>query len=349
MKPSILTKVLNLAILLAFIVVMLGAYTRLTDAGLGCPDWPGCYGHMVLPNHGQALMSAQALYPDIPVESTKAWTEMIHRYMAGSLGLCIIGIAAWCIYRRYARLWAWGLLGLLFFQAALGMWTVTLKLLPIVVMGHLLGGITIFAILCMLRVVYFRHSEELATRNLPHTKYPKLLLWACGIGSLFIFLQIILGGVVSSYYAGVSCLGFPRCNGQWFPAWHFEGFYIWPHGPIVNYQGGILPAMTRISLQMLHRIGAVVVCLYVLMLSITLLRLTDQIPVRRMAYILSGLVVLQFVLGIVNVTHMLPLANAVLHNGVAALVFAASIITFQLCHRSTPLSPLGERVRVRGV
>lgn len=135
-----------LALVLALFVVMLGAYTRLTDAGLGCPDWPGCYGHMVLPSTEKELQSAQSQYPQIPIEAGKAWTEMAHRYVAGLLGLLILFIASAVLWRRFqgqAQPWRLPLILVLLvlFQAALGMWTVTLKLLPVVVMGHLLGGI----------------------------------------------------------------------------------------------------------------------------------------------------------------------------------------------------------------
>jgi len=140
------------AVVLALFVIMLGAYTRLTDAGLGCPDWPGCYGKLVLPESNAGLVQAQQAFPTVPLVAKKAWTEMAHRYFAGTLGLIILGLAIGAFFRRRNNpvqplFVPWLLVGLVIFQAVLGMWTVTLKLLPLVVMGHLLGGMTIAALL----------------------------------------------------------------------------------------------------------------------------------------------------------------------------------------------------------
>ena len=199
------------AAFLALCVVMLGAYTRLTDAGLGCPDWPGCYGHMVLPSAQDALSKAQSLYPGTPIESLKAWTEMVHRYAAGTLALFIAFIGFSAIKNNIQQKkmpWALPvfLMLLVIFQAALGMWTVTLKLLPVVVMGHLLGGILIFASLSCF-------CWQL--RPLQGNEASNWRFWI-GLGALIVFVQIALGGWVSSNYAGIACIGFPRCNGLWF-------------------------------------------------------------------------------------------------------------------------------------
>lgn len=313
------------AALLALVVVMLGAYTRLTNAGLGCPDWPGCYGHMVLPKADEARTAAQQRYPDQPLEAGKAWTEMVHRYAAGTLATLILFLAAYAGYQRMqGRQLPWKLplllVLLVVFQAALGMWTVTMKLLPVVVMGHLLGGIFIFSCLCRLALSW----SKIAPAQLPQ--------WQLGISLalVIVVLQIALGGWVSSNYAGISCIGFPRCNGQWLPALHFaQGFNLFS-AVGVNYQGGLLDSEVRVTIQFVHRLGAVVTACYVSILSLLILRRVVQPSLRKMALMILLLVATQFVLGIINVTQLLPLWAAVLHNGVAALLAASLLMMLYL-------------------
>ena len=320
MSLKTLQFVTTFAILLALLVVMLGAYTRLTDAGLGCPDWPGCYGHMVLPSTESERSHAQGYYPNVPIEARKAWTEMVHRYAAGTLGLFIfsIGVSVWRASRQGVRLpyaVPLSLILLVIFQAALGMWTVTLKLLPVVVMGHLLGGMLIFSGLC-----YFRMQLSVA-----HRQYaPQWCFWI-GLGCVLVFFQIALGGWVSSNYAGVSCIGFPRCNGTWLPALHFyQGFNLFsPVG--ANYQGGMLDNDVRMTIQFIHRIGAFVVACYVVVLSALILLFMKATCMRIMAALALVLVSVQFALGVVNVIYLLPLWVAVMHNGVAALLLATTV------------------------
>ena len=301
-------------------VVMLGAYTRLTNAGLGCPDWPGCYGHMVLPTAKGELTQAQNNYPHTPIETVKAWTEMAHRYAAGTLALFILGMALTVsrLGRPHVRL-PWmvplTLLLLVSFQAALGMWTVTLKLLPVVVMGHLLGGILIFACLC-----YFRWQlGSIKGRNLPRWR-----AWI-GIGIVVVFCQIALGGWVSSNYAGIACIGFPRCNGQWLPALHLSQAFNLFSSVGANYQGGLLDHDARMTIQFVHRLGAYVTAVYVILLSgFILLRVTVK-PLRIAAMVAMMLVIMQFILGIVNVVYLLPLWASVAHNGFAAMLLATMV------------------------
>lgn len=303
----------TIAIILALLVVMLGAYTRLTNAGLGCPDWPGCYGHMVVP-----AASSQTVL----IESRKAWTEMIHRYAAGSLGLLIFALGFRVFWDRYRGKnntpWLLPLLlgSLVLFQAALGMWTVTLRLLPVVVMGHLLGGMLIFSGLC-----YFRAQiSALNCQNLRQWH------WATRLGIVLVFCQIALGGWVSSNYAGVACIGFPQCNGEWLPPLHmYQGFnLISPVG--ANYQGGVLDHHVRVTIQFIHRLGAVVVACYILSLAGLLLNRVKHIGVRRVAILAIIFVLIQFSLGVLNVLYLLPLWIAVLHNGMAALLLATMVI-----------------------
>lgn len=325
-----------LAIILALFVVVLGAFTRLTNAGLGCPDWPGCYGHMVLPTAKVELSHAQRQYPHIPIETRKAWTEMAHRYAAGTLAFLILVIGCSALRLRLAdKYFPWHLplllMVLVLFQAALGMWTVTLKLLPAVVMGHLLGGMTIFATLC-----YFRMQlNHVAVKHCPtsseplNINSPAITKWRpwVGLGVVLVFCQIALGGWVSSNYAGVACIGFPRCNGLWVPPLHlYQGFNLFsPVG--ANYQGGVLDHDVRMTIQFIHRVGALIVASYVLILA-SLIRLGRNTTkcLRTIAISAMVLVLLQFILGIANVVYLLPLWVAVMHNGVAALLLATMLM-----------------------
>lgn len=251
------------ATLLALIVVLLGAYTRLTHAGLGCPDWPGCYGFISVPKSEAQLAHAELHYPDSPVEAHKGWNEMIHRYFAGTLGLLIAVLAgrAW-VNRRHPGLplkLPLFLLAVVFAQAAFGMWTVTLKLWPQVVTGHLLGG---FATLSLLFLLTLRLSGVLPALSVPR----RLQYWATA-GLLLVIGQIALGGWVSSNYAAVACIDFPTCHGQWLPPADFaNGFHLTQHiGP--NYLGGQLDSDARTAIHLTHRIGALLVTVVLLGLA----------------------------------------------------------------------------------
>ena len=258
------------ATLLALIVVLLGAYTRLTHAGLGCPDWPGCYGFISVPNSEAQLAHAELHFPDAPVEAHKGWNEMVHRYFAGTLGLLISVLAgrAW-VHRRQpgqpVKLPLF-LLAVVIAQAAFGMWTVTLKLWPQVVTGHLLGG---FATLSLLFLLTLRLSGVLPALTVPR----RLQHWATA-GLLLVIGQIALGGWVSSNYAAVACIDFPTCHGQWLPPADFaNGFHLTQHiGP--NYLGGQLDSDARTAIHLTHRIGA-------LLVTLVLLGLAWQLKARR--------------------------------------------------------------------
>lgn len=315
MQNNLLRWAASIALVLALFVVMLGAYTRLTDAGLGCPDWPGCYGHMVLPSADQGLQQAQTQYPQIPIEEKKAWTEMAHRYAAGTLGLLIFFIGFTVLFKRFQGVkLPWhlplALFILVFFQAALGMWTVTLKLLPVVVMGHLLGGMLIVACLGRFRL----QISGLIGKDLPEWR-PWLRL-----GLFIVFFQIALGGWVSSNYAGIACIGFPQCNGVWFPELHLaQGFNLFSSVG-ENYQGGVLDNSVRITIQFIHRIGAYLTAAYLLTLAALIVFRSHSRHLRTAAMVLAYLVLAQFTLGVMNVVYLLPIKIAVAHNGVAALL-----------------------------
>lgn len=310
---------LNIAIVLALFVVMLGAYTRLTNAGLGCPDWPGCYGQLNVSALASKHPIAQASFPNQPIEYQKAWTEMIHRYAAGSLVLVITSILGLTLYLRRKGepvsvafpifLCAWVVC-----QAALGMWTVTWRLLPIVVMMHLMFGAVLFSSLCVFRLSLESYHAPLFTRS---------VYW---VAVSILVCQMLLGGWVSANYAGVACAGFPKCNGAWFPLNGLkEGLYLF--SPIgVNYQGGVLLNSTRAALQVLHRLGAVVTALYLLGLATGMLLYEKTSLWRKFGGVLLLLLGLQVMLGLINVIYYLPLPVAVMHNGVAVMMLAVCIV-----------------------
>lgn len=325
MSIEFFRKLVNFAIFLAFCVVMLGAYTRLTDAGLGCPDWPGCYGHMVLPSQTTILADAQKLFPSQPIEGVKAWTEMAHRYLAGSLLSTISVIVGFLLFyaplkNKVHALPLFAVIGLLVFQALLGMWTVTLKLLPTVVMGHLLGGFLILISLAAIRCQLMQKNQ---------IKFPRLKYFIA-LGLLLTFVQVALGGWVSSNYAGISCMGFPTCNGMWWPVLNFkEAFDVFHHiGP--NYQGGLLDIDARITIQWVHRLGAMFVWLYWFFVSVYSFLRIDSRLFRKVILLLQLLLMVQVGLGVINVVWMLPLPAAVLHNGIGAGILITIVFLFHL-------------------
>jgi len=307
-----------LATVLALVVVLLGAYTRLTHAGLGCPDWPGCYGFIGVPQTDAQLAHAERHFPEAPVEAQKGWNEMVHRYFAGTLGLAILGLAVHALVRRGRdgqplRL-PLVLLGVVITQAAFGMWTVTLKLWPQVVTAHLLGGFTTLALLFLLSL---RLSGALPALGLP-AGLRRLAAAALAL----VIGQIALGGWVSSNYAAVACVDLPTCHGQWWPAMDFaNGFHLTQHiGP--NYLGGQLDSDARTAIHMTHRLGALVVTLTLLALA---WRLRGE-GLGRLAGLLLVVLALQVGLGISNVLFHLPLPVAVAHNGGGALLLLTLVL-----------------------
>ncbi|WAJ69945.1 COX15/CtaA family protein [Catenovulum adriaticum] len=312
----------RIAIILAFVVVVLGAFTRLTDAGLGCPDWPGCYGHLTVPKAEQ-VNSAQAKFPQQIIEPQKAWNEMIHRYFAGTLGLIILAIAVLSIYKPHAqkvRVFSISLFFLVCFQAALGMWTVTLVLLPAVVLAHLIGGFSIFVLLVLL-------ERALAYTAVTKTKLPKLA-WLCFI---VLLIQIILGGWTSTNYAALACTELPICEDGWQQRLDLNAFHlISPEAD--TYQYGVLDYSARMTIHIAHRIWAVIT-LFTLLGWAVFCFFQSQKRVSgfaRLNIASASLIVLlatQVGLGIANVVLSLPLMVAVLHNAVALLLLTAFVLT----------------------
>lgn len=310
-------------VILALVVVVLGAYTRLTDAGLGCPDWPGCYGQLDVPAGERQIAEANAAYPERPVETGKAWTEMIHRYFAGGLGLLILALAIIAWRRRNVPgqplVLPSFLLVLVIFQALLGMWTVTLLLKPAVVMGHLLGGLTTLALLWWLALRPWKAPPAPVGEG-----ERSLQVWAL-LGLVLLAGQIALGGWTSANYAALACPDFPTCQTRWWPPMDFgEGFTLW-RGLGVSYEGGVLDNDARVAIHMTHRLGAIVVLCYLGWLGWRIFSKAPSAMAREVAIIMAVLLLIQVSLGIANVVMHLPLAIAVAHNGVAALLVLALV------------------------
>jgi heme a synthase len=363
------------AAVFAFGLVMFGAFVRLSNAGLSCPDWPTCYGQVTWPQHAQAVAHADATFPDRPYEAHKAWREQVHRFLAGTLGVLVLLlalIASWRrrgtllavfvgavfaalgvgLYMRGEHMWssalaacaialplfaairlqrpgAWKIcvlaLAVIVFQAMLGMWTVTLLLKPVVVMGHLLGGMATFALLAYAALRF----AGVAAADERHADLRRLV----AIGIVLLVCQIALGGWTSANYAALACGygpgSFPQCLGQWAPPTDFrEGFVLW-RGIGVNYEGGVLDMAARSAIQIAHRLGALVVFCYLGWLSIRTARRGLRVCGLAIALALAG----QVLLGISNVYFGLPLAVATAHNGVAALLLFTLLATLARTQR----------------
>ena len=296
------------AFALGLVVVVLGAYTRLVDAGLGCPDWPGCYGFLTVPQTEADIAAANQLFPDTPLEADKAWPEMVHRYAATLLGIVILMILGAAVMGRQALALPIALTILVIAQGIFGAWTVTLKLWPQVVTAHLLGG---FATVAMLWIYLIKQNV------VRHVDLPNTAFQAAVLVFVVLVLQIALGGWTSSNYAALACPDFPLCHGQLIPdmAW-FKGFNIFQDiGP--NYLGGELSSEARIAIQFTHRVVALVLVGTTIWL---MTRLT-----RGMRWTLGAVLITQFTLGVSNVWFNLPLVIATTHNFVA-LVYLLIVV-----------------------
>jgi heme a synthase len=316
----VFNKLVLLATLLALCVVVLGAYVRLSDAGLGCPDWPGCYGTLTVPQSESALQNAQMVYPDSPVEHGKAWKEMVHRYFAGILGLLVLAIfvMAWR-QRNEIKVSPWistFLLVLIAFQAALGMWTVTLLLKPAVVTAHLIGGMSTLALLAW---IAHRHWGLISERYL---QSDSLRFWVRG-ALVILFAQIFLGGWTSTNYAALACTDFPTCHGAWMPEMDFASAFHMVRELGVDAAGNNLQLAAYTAIQWTHRVGALVTFIYLAWLG---LRLLKEPQLKKTTYIMLGLLLLQIALGVANLLLHLPLVLAVGHNMGAALLLITVVV-----------------------
>ena len=314
-----LRRVILTAMLLAFVVIVLGAYVRLSDAGLGCPDWPGCYGILIgVPESSAEILQANNDY-ERPVEVGKAWKEVIHRYFAGTLGILIF-VIAFALMRKDAEgnrqtVFAIILMSLLLFQAALGMWTVTLQLKPLIVVAHLLGGFAIFNLLGW---------QWLRTLALPMQQCAAQIKNVANLAVVAIVVlvaQIALGGWVSSNYAALACTDFPTCQQQWWPPMDLHnGFVLW-RGIGADYEFGVLDHPARVAIHMVHRLGAVVATTVILFYLYKLFKYAGaNSALRNLGIISLVALIIQVSLGMLNVLLYLPLPVAVMHNGIALLL-----------------------------
>ena len=310
-------RLFKIALLLAFVVVVVGAFVRLSDAGLGCPDWPGCYGQLL--GVADAKTAAQQ-YAESEYDSKKAWIEVSHRYIAGILAilLCIAAVVDWRVRRRF------GLPQVVFLvvigQAVLGMLTVTEKLRPIIVIAHLLGGMLILALLAALVA---RRPLSVALAAAERVRLCRL--WAVAV--FFLVVQIALGGWVSANYAGLACPDFPLCHGGIVPpTTDFSGYFPWRELHKTVDGGAITAAMLQ-TIHWVHRVGALFVLLTIGYFAYHL-RLASN---GREALGLVLFLVAQIIVGILNVVWQLPLFWAVAHNALAAvLVINISVLRVKL-------------------
>lgn len=322
-----LGRILITSLLLAFCVILLGAYTRLSDAGLGCPDWPGCYGQLTAPTTSHEIQTANDAFPGTPVDIGKAQKEMTHRYFAESLGFLIILLAAFTyVNRKKISLPLWLpllLVGLVIAQGILGMWTVTLKLLPLVVMGHLLGGFCTLSLLwlCWL-FLKFPTLEKMAL--------PKKLLNLALICLGVLIFQIALGGWTSANYAALICPDFPLCQGKWLPDMSTRAFNLL--GAIgIEEPLAFMDAVEKTTIHVSHRFGALLTFVFCSLLSFKLWQQGKSLPKqnRRVLFAcshsLAFLLLIQIALGISNVLMHLPLHVAVTHNAIAVLLLLTLI------------------------
>lgn len=309
-RPQRVAALAGLTLFLCFDLVVFGAYTRLSDSGLGCPDWPGCYATSSPVAAAQHIAHAQALAPAGPVTEKKAWIEMIHRYFAMALGtLIILMLAAAAFARdRRARALAGVTLAWVIAQGAFGALTVTWKLYPAIVTGHLLGGMGLLALLALQAPVRAGAVAGAARDR-----------WALWLAALALLLQIALGGWVSTNYAVLACTGFPQCNGHWWPAMNWSEGFTFARELGRRADGEPIAMTALVAIQWTHRLFAVV---FVAAMGWLVARLWKRGPAsRRRAVIIGCLVVVQLATGLSNVVLGWPLVAALAHTaGAAALV-----------------------------
>jgi cytochrome c oxidase assembly protein subunit 15 len=310
--------------LLCLGVVVLGGYTRLSDSGLGCPDWPGCFGHIA------PTGSAEHYATDSDVR--KAWVEMIHRYFASTLGLLIVAMAALAVRARRERgvnlPLALGLVVLVVFQGILGMFTVTWLLKPLVVTGHLLGGLTTFALLLWMWLSLRARSRpvdgySVLAGNLVAESGARARLFAA-LALAALALQVFLGGWTSSNYAAMACPDLPRCQNEWVPEADYQDAFVLWRGLGINYAGGVLDHPARVAIHFAHRVGAVVASALLLLAAFFALRGLGPGPRWAAVWVVAALA-FQIGVAVFMVLRAFPLELAAAHNAGAALLVAAVV------------------------
>jgi heme a synthase len=318
-------------LLLCFTVVVLGAYVRLTTAGLGCPDWPGCYGHFTPPSSVEIAAANQA-NPLKPVDAGKAWREMIHRYAASTLGLIIVVLAVLAFTTRRSRLvslpLAWGLVAAVIFQGLLGMLTVTWQVTPLIVTCHLLFGLTTLGLLWWLWLSLpsnaWRRGATAGSRGSAATATTveaARLVWRLTlVGLIALGIQIALGGWTSTNYADIACPDFPKCQNAWWPATDFKDAFVLWRGLGVNYEGGVLENPARVAIHLTHRLGALIATLTLSLAALTVVTRRVLARFALAAHVVLAALALQLSLGVSLVLQGFPLVLATAHTAGAALL-----------------------------
>jgi heme a synthase len=343
-----------LTLFLTFDLVLFGAFTRLTDSGLGCPDWPGCYGSVSPVGAQEEISSAQTAMPTGPVTHRKAWVEMIHRYLATGVGVLIIAmtVSAWVQHRAALRSapragaaahggvgpgalqvpnpwWPTFTLVWVCLQGAFGALTVTMKLFPAIVTLHLVGGIVLLALLCVQAVQHTRAAEGIAPASL--SKPLRIALW--GTAAL-VSAQVVLGGWVSTNYAVLACTTFPTCQGSWWPVMDFaQGFQVWRELGMLQ-DGSHISFAGLTAIHYVHRLMAYGVLAALVGLA---WRLHAVSALRSQALWLAGLAALQLATGLSNVVLGWPLVAAVLHTGGAAALIV--VLTWAIAASRSGTAP----------
>ncbi len=352
-------RALSLAgVLLCFLVILLGAFTRLTNAGISCPDWPECYGHLT-PLGAADSPAAQARFPGRPLDVDRAWCEMIHRYAAGVLGLIILVITVLALASRGRIVgagYALVLSATVIVQDLLGMLTVTWLLKPLIVTAHLIFGMTTLALLWWMWLALQRAGaangagrgppavpggDAAGARILRARSSPRDPLAAAAslrlayglsiLGLVVLGAQFFLGAWTSANYAAYACADFPTCNGAWWPHADFrQAFVLW-RGMRVDFQGGILPNAARVAIQLTHRLGALAAALAMGAASVYVIGRRALLEARAYAYMVLVALILQLAIGIFMVLKSFPLGLTAAHTaGAALLMMAALALVYKL-------------------
>jgi len=322
-------------ITVTFAVITLGAYVRLSHAGLGCPDWPGCYGYLIgVPDNSIEIANAENSFQGSNVDIGKAWKEMIHRYIAGALGIFIF-ILPFIFYKNNTnKLLKLSLLVsiLVVMQAMLGMLTVTLQLQPLIVMMHLMGGLTIITLLWLIflrynKNNYFNESQSFPNLSLKRIKNLSVLGY---ITLIVLVIQIMLGGWTSTNYAALACADFPKCNASWWPQMDFYNAFMIELATDLNYEFGRLDSPARVAIHFTHRIWAIVAAAMLVILSIASYKTIKISYQKIISLCLVSFLFIQVTLGILNIKMGLPIYVAVAHNGNAAILLMCLVTQLYL-------------------
>ncbi len=329
-------RIAAIAALLCLIVVVVGAWVRLTNAGLGCPDWPGCYGHIHPSQLIDRVPEINAENPARPFDYQKALNEMVHRYIVGVFGLLVLGLAALSVWNRsdpaQPRVLPWLVAALLVVQALLGMWTVTLLLKPLIVTLHLLGGLLTLALLWWIALPPERRELKASERPVRRLAI---------VAAVVLTVQISLGGWTSTNYAAAACGDFPACHGSWWPDMDFRSAFVLWRGLGIDYEGGVLDTPARVAIHYTHRLGAYLTTLVLLLPIIGAWRRGQTARSRGAATMLLVALALQLSIGMNLIWKGWPLWLGTAHNAGAALLVLAMVALLRY------LSPRSEVGRFR--